>query len=239
MAQKRNSVFPLEQHEEIWDLHLHGVLSIRWPCGTTVSPFRIQSTAVQGGWHSNSLWHDQMHSNFLPGMQSWNPVPWIQSPLIKEWRKWCTYYSGAVDVSAQTSPRTQLKPKSQGQLVGSSLTPVHLSLMGRQPMHWHCPLLVLFTISYILFIMTSGHFKCGAPSCEHAFDSSGGVLRRRASCVHYQSQHSLHLSGTRKHHLPQIHGWLKHAMHGLQVGDNVCDLFNQASRTDGYWLWKY
>ena len=111
------------------------------------------------GQHSNSLWHDQMHSNFLPGMQSWNPVPWIQSPLIKEWRKQCTYYSEAVDISAQTSPHTQPKPKSQGQLVGSSLTPVHLSLMGRQPMHWHRPLLVLFTISYILFIMTSGHFR--------------------------------------------------------------------------------
>jgi len=139
------------------------------------------------------------------------------------------YNSEAVDISAQTSPRTQPKPKSQGQLIGSSLTPVHLSLMGQQPMHWHRPLLVLFTISYILFIMTSGHFKCGAPSCEHAFDSSGGVLHHHASCVHYQSQHSLHWSGTCKHHLPQIHGRSKRAMHGLQVGDNVCDLFNQAS----------
>jgi len=133
---------------------------------------------------------------------------------------------------SRTFPRTQLKPKSQGQLVGSS--PVHLSLMGRQPMHWHRPVSVLFTISYILFIMTSGHFKCGASSCERAFDSSGGLLRHLATCAHYQCQHSLCLSGTHKHRLPQIHGPLKRARYELQIGDNVCDLFNQASQTDGY-----
>ena len=98
-------------------------------------------------------------------------------------------------------------------------------------MHWHRLVLVLFTI---LFIMTSGHFKCGASSCERAFDSPGGVLRHRASCAHYQCQHSLHLSGTHKCHLPQIRGLSKRARHELQIGDNVCDLFNQASRTDGY-----
>ena len=44
----------------------------------------------------------------------------------------------------------------------------------------------------------NGRYKCGAPSCGRAFDSSGALLRHRPSCLSYQQQAAMQVNFRRK-----------------------------------------
>ena len=49
----------------------------------------------------------------------------------------------------------------------------------------------------------AGHFKCGASLCGRTFNTSGGLLRHRPTCVYYQQQSAVIRARSRhKRHLP-------------------------------------
>ena len=47
----------------------------------------------------------------------------------------------------------------------------------------------------------SGRFKCGASLCGRTFDSSGGLLHHRSSCIHYRQGSTTQANLQRKHSL--------------------------------------
>ena len=50
-------------------------------------------------------------------------------------------------------------------------------------------LLTIITAFLSLFVMDEpGRFKCGASLCGRTFNTSGGLLRHRPTCVYYQQQ---------------------------------------------------
>ena len=86
----------------------------------------------------------------------------------------------------------------------------------------HLILCLAILLAVFDFSLMNGHYKCGAPSCGRAFNSSGALLRHRPSCLSYQQQAAMQVNFRRKR-LQNNTGRDSVAFKKRKLQENVCE----------------